>query len=129
MEREEKQSNQRKLAWNAHRPKKRRRAQIQHLPREFLVGAPGYRVPPGTTRALMSGQALRNRIYVLCWTWQKHRVVLQKNEAEHLIRVWREWYERQGWHFRGSVAIHPETKEAHACVLHEYDATTYERIA
>ena len=69
-------------------------------------------------------------VYALCWTWRHHRVYKTKAQAQRKLRVWKRWYERQGW----KVTNHPEGyfaakgSERHSISLHEYDKETRERL-
>ena len=95
----------------------------------------------GTNSEAIAKQARGGRIFAVGWHWQKHRVVLTKKEAERVMRVWKAWYERQGWTVRsrghgnsGYVAYAPDYKledwsrygpdsKVHSVGLHEYDIT------
>lgn len=49
------------------------------------------------------------------------------------MRVWRSWYQRQGWVVNSLgpdayAATAPDGETRHAIVLHEYDAETKQRL-
>jgi hypothetical protein len=76
---------------------------------------------------------MKGRIYAVAWTWMKSRIVATKREGNDRMRVWKKWYERQGWKVLRSgpeayIATHPDTGERHSIVFHEYDEETHERI-
>ena len=70
-------------------------------------------------------------IYELAWTWRKHRIYKTKAQAQVKLRVWKKWYERQGWKVykvgEGYFANGPNG-ERHAASIHEYDRDTKERV-
>lgn len=41
---------------------------------------------------------------MLVWTWQKGRRFKTKGEAQAKLRVWKKWYERQGWRVVGNAS-------------------------
>ena len=71
------------------------------------------------------------KTYALVWTWRAHRVYKTKGKAQAKLKVWKKWYERQGWkvhsHATGYFAANKEG-DRHAISLHEYDRETRERL-
>jgi len=69
-------------------------------------------------------------IYAVAWTWRKHKIHKTKKRCEQRLKVWKRWYERQGWTVRrmgtGYWADGPDG-EKHVISLHEYDRDTLER--
>jgi hypothetical protein len=86
--------------------------------------------------------ARQRRIFVVCWTWQGHRVVRTKTEGQRLVKVWKKWQERKGWSVqtRGEAyfAFPPEwdhstptsasVRKVHVIYVGEYDYDTLERL-
>ena len=70
------------------------------------------------------------KIYAVAWTWRKHKIHKTKKRCEERLRVWKRWYERQGWTVirMGSGYIAERAGERHSVSLHEYDAATRQRI-
>lgn len=70
-------------------------------------------------------------IYALVTTWRQWCRVPTKREGEFWTKVWKAWYERQGWkvtsHPSGYFATSPAGEKV-AITLHEYDAETHERL-
>ena len=77
------------------------------------------------------GSNRKRPVYAVTWTWRQSRVHKTKKRCEQRLKVWKRWYERQGWKVyrlgSGYWAISP-AGEKHAISLHEYDATTHERL-
>lgn len=73
----------------------------------------------------------KDRIYAVCWTWKKHRIVPTKKRGEEVLRVWKRWKERQGLSISrlgdGYVARR-EGALTESISLHTYDVITKERI-
>ena len=72
-------------------------------------------------------------IYAVVWTWRKWRVTPTKKEAQRRQKIWKRWYERQGWKVAAwgedtYVATSQATGERHACLVHTYDRETRQRI-
>lgn len=70
--------------------------------------------------------AREKRIYAVVWTWRHNRRVVTKKRGTQKMRVWKRWYERQGWsvHSLGSdayAATSPDGETRHSIVFHEYD--------
>ena len=72
----------------------------------------------------------RKKLYAVAWTWRKHRIVKTKKRGNEVLKVWKRWYERQGWTVRSHPTGYFATKngERHAASLHEYDFETKERL-
>jgi hypothetical protein len=70
-------------------------------------------------------------IYAVAWTWRQHKIHKTKKRCEQRLKVWKRWYERQGWTVRrmgtGYWADGPD-REKHVISLHEYDRETKERL-
>ena len=77
------------------------------------------------------GSNRKRPVYAVTWTWRQSRVHKTKKRCEQRLKVWKRWYERQGWKVyrlgSGYWAISP-AGEKHAISLHEYDATSHERL-
>jgi len=73
----------------------------------------------------------RPKVYAVAWTWRQSRVHKTKKRCEQRLKVWKRWYERQGWKVyrmgSGFLAECPDG-ERHAITLHEYDRETKERL-
>jgi hypothetical protein len=71
-------------------------------------------------------------IYAVAWTWRQHKIHKTKKRCEQRLKVWKRWYERQGWTVRrmgtGYWADGPDG-EKHVILLHEYDRDTKERLS
>jgi len=76
------------------------------------------------------GPSRKRPIYAVAWTWRKHKIHKTKKRCEQRLKVWKRWYERQGWTVRrmgtGYWADGPDG-EKHVISLHEYDRDTLER--
>ena len=74
----------------------------------------------------------RQKIYAVAWTWRQHKIHKTKKRCEQRLKVWKRWYERQGWTVRrmgtGYWADGPDG-EKHVISLHEYDRDTLERTS
>jgi hypothetical protein len=70
-------------------------------------------------------------VYAVTWTWRQSRIHKTKRRCEQRLKVWKRWYERQGWKVyrlgSGYWAISP-AGEKHAISLHEYDAASHKRL-
>lgn len=95
----------------------------------------------GSNGEAIAGQARSGRIFAVSWHWRKHRIVKTKKEGDRVMRVWKRWYERQGWKVRslghgndGYLAYAPDygiedwnrhgpDGKVHTISLHEYDPT------
>lgn len=80
------------------------------------------------------------KTYALAWTKDKIRPFKTKagkkkpwESAEPKLRVWKRWYERQGWTIFGAatggwhIARSPQG-ELHAAIIREYDAERKKRL-
>jgi hypothetical protein len=85
----------------------------------------------GVCRKGKQGSNRKRPVYVVTWTWRQSRVHKTKKRCEQRLKVWKRWYERQGWKVyrlgSGYWAISP-AGEKHAISLHEYDKETKERL-
>jgi hypothetical protein len=74
----------------------------------------------------------QQKIYAVAWTWRQHKIHKTKKRCEQRLKVWKRWYERQGWTVRrmgtGYWADGPDG-EKHVISLHEYDAQTRGRLS
>ena len=60
------------------------------------------------------------RVVLLRWTWNKGRILNTKRAAHHKMKVWRRWYERQGWTVKGygeSMIARSPSGERHSITL------------
>ena len=77
------------------------------------------------------GPSRKRPIYAVAWTWRKHKIHKTKKRCEQRLKVWKRWYERQGWTVRrmgtGYWADGPDG-EKHVISLHEYDRETRARL-
>ena len=82
-------------------------------------------------RKRKQGSNRKRPVYAVTWTWRQSRVHKTKKRCEQRLKVWKRWYERQGWKVyrlgSGYWAISP-AGEKHAISLHEYDKETRERL-
>jgi hypothetical protein len=81
----------------------------------------------GTNAEQITMQSRRGVIWVVEWTWKKHRICLTAAEAERVRKVWKDWYKRRGWQVVGRFAYHPSDRIQHqrspaVCVIRKYDA-------
>lgn len=68
-------------------------------------------------------QSKRGIIWVVEWTYQKHRICITQAQAEKARTAWKEWKKRQGWRVTG----HRAYKKPHVpqiCNIVKYDAVT-----
>ncbi len=90
----------------------------------------------------------QRRQFVVCWTWKQHRRVKTKKRGNEVLKVWKRWYERQGWKVQsvygdteGYIALAPGYENVlhwngpfpsdflHSISLREYDPISKERIS
>jgi len=114
---------------------------------EIQAGRPGAEITVATTAAPQIKEAVytdpediefgseipkrRPKVYAVAWTWRQSRVHKTKKRCEQRLKVWKRWYERQGWKVyrmgSGFLAEGP-AGERHAITLQEYDRETHERL-
>jgi hypothetical protein len=106
------------------------------IPAASLVGAvasPVYTDPEDITFGNKEPTRAKRRpkIYAVVWTWRKHRIVKTKKRGTEVLKVWKRWYERQGWKVTscpsGYFAANAKG-DRHAISLDEYDKETKERL-
>ena len=68
----------------------------------------------------------RDTVYVVFWTWRKHRILRRKSDYSHMKKAWKWWYERHGWTVRGEFAYKGEQR--HAIGFREVPVDDIERI-
>lgn len=65
------------------------------------------------------------QLIVLAWTRDRHKILKTKKRAHQLMKVWRRWYERQGWTVKNfgdaeSMIAVSLTGDRHAITLRTY---------
>lgn len=66
-------------------------------------------------------------LLAVVWSWRQHERVPTKKAGRDMLKRWKEWQEALGHTVR---TCGPDTyvTDTEACVLHEYDPETHERI-